>query len=66
MNVLPCTPIRALQDVRAELMLEHTRTIGELHQAHERVAILETKKHRLQERINAVDAAVFQMQQEDA
>lgn len=65
MKVIPMTPIDSLRQLREDLMLEHTRTVGELHQAYEKAALLEARKQRLQERINAVDSATFALKEND-
>jgi chromosome segregation ATPase len=48
-----------LRDVRAELMQQHTRAAAEYHQLAEQASVARAKQQRLQERINALDAAVF-------
>jgi hypothetical protein len=57
--------IDSLNQVRSDLALELTRAVGELHQLYEKTSLLEARKQRLQERLNAVDEAVFALKEND-
>ena len=65
MKVVPQTAVRSLQDVREQLMLESVRTTGEIHQAQEKLSLLEARAQRLVERINAIDEAIFALREEE-